>query len=147
NAVNQLDGRKLSVSEVDHLIEELTIKLANEDLGRAFYKILLDGIDGLRIIDLDDTSRNTYHALTELPYRDGDDEVRPDITLLINGVALAFIEVKKPNNRDGIIAEHKRINSRFEKKIFRRFANITQIMVFSNNMEYDDSEVEPITGA
>lgn len=59
SAVNQLNGRKLSVSEVDHLIEELTIKLANDDLGRAFYKILLDGIDGLRIIDLDDTSRNT----------------------------------------------------------------------------------------
>ena len=147
NAVNQLTGRKLSVSEVDHLIEELTIKLANDDLGRAFYKILLDGIDGLRIIDLDDTSRNTYHVVTELPYRNGDDEFRPDITLLINGLPLAFIEVKKPNNRDGIIAEHKRINSRFEKKIFRRFANITQIMVFSNNMEYDDSEVEPITGA
>ena len=147
NAVNQLNGRKLSVSEVDHLIEELTIKLANDDLGRAFYKILLDGIDGLRIIDLDDTSRNTYHVVTELPYRNGDDEFRPDITLLINGLPLAFIEVKKPNNRDGIIAEHKRINSRFEKKTFRRFANITQIMVFSNNMEYDDSEVEPITGA
>ena len=147
SAVNQLNGRKLSVSEVDHLIEELTIKLANDDLGRAFYKILLDGIDGLRIIDLDDTSRNTYHVVTELPYRNGDDEFRPDITLLINGLPLAFIEVKKPNNRDGIIAEHKRINSRFEKKTFRRFANITQIMVFSNNMEYDDSEVEPITGA
>ena len=141
SAVNQLNGRKLSVSEVDHLIEELTIKLANDDLGRAFYKILLDGIDGLRIIDLDDTSRNTYHVVTELPYRNGDDEFRPDITLLINGLPLAFIEVKKPNNRDGIIAEHKRINSRFEKKTFRRFANITQIMVFSNNMEYDDSEV------
>lgn len=39
------------------------------------------------------------------------------------------------------------MNKRFAKKVFRRFANITQIMVFSNNMEYDDNDVEPIEGA
>lgn len=116
NAVNQLNGRNLSDAEIDRLVAELTIKLSNDDLGRAFYKILLDGMDGLRLIDLDDMSRNTYHVVTELPYQNGDDEFRPDITLLINGLPLAFIEVKKPNNRDGIIAEHKRINSRFKKK-------------------------------
>ena len=102
-------------------------------MGRAFYKILLDGINGLRIIDLEDDSRNTYHAVTELTYRNGEDEFRPDITLLINGLPLAFVEVKKPNNRDGIIAEHNRINTRFSKEAFRRFVNITQLMVFSNN--------------
>lgn len=85
--------------------------------------------------------------MTELTYQNGEDEFRPDITLLINGLPLAFIEVKKPNNRDGIIAEHTRMNKRFAKKVFRRFANITQIMVFSNNMEYDDNDVEPIEGA
>ena len=146
-AVNQLNGRNLSDAEIDRLVAELTIKLSNDELGRAFYQILLDGMDGLRLIDLDDMSRNTYHVVTELPYQNGDDEFRPDITLLINGLPLAFIEVKKPNNRDGIIAEHKRINIRFKKKVFRRFVNITQVMVFSNNMEYDDTEVEPITGA
>ncbi|MDE7324671.1 MAG: DEAD/DEAH box helicase family protein, partial [Lachnospiraceae bacterium] len=121
--------------------------MSNDDLGRAFYKILLNGINGLRIIDLEDESRNTYHVVTELTYRNGEDEFRPDITLLINGLPLAFIEVKKPNNRDGINAEHTRINTRFSKKVFRRFANITQLMVFSNNMEYDDSDPEPIEGA
>ena len=109
--------------------------------------ILLDGINGLRIIDLEDDSRNTYHIVTELTYRNGEDEFRPDITLLINGLPLAFIEVKKPNNRDGIIAEHNRINTRSSKKVFRRFVNITQLMVFSNNMEYDDADPEPIEGA
>ena len=137
----------MSEQDIDRILEELTIKLSNDDLGRAFYKALLNGIDGLRLIDLEDETRNTYHVVTELTYRNGDDEFRPDITLLINGMPLAFIEVKKPNNRDGIIAEHTRINSRFSKKLFRRFVNITQLMVFSNNMEYDDSEVEPIEGA
>ena len=116
-------------------------------MGRAFYKILLSGFNGLRLIDLEDESRNSYHVVTELTYQNGEDEFRPDITLLVNGLPLAFIEVKKPNNRDGIIAEHTRMNKRFAKKVFRRFANITQIMVFSNNMEYDDNDVEPIEGA
>ena len=147
DGVNRINGGSLSEQDIDRILEELTIKLSNDDLGRAFYKALLNGIDGLRLIDLEDETRNTYHVVTELTYRNGDDEFRPDITLLINGMPLAFIEVKKPNNRDGIIAEHTRINSRFSKKLFRRFVNITQLMVFSNNMEYDDSEVEPIEGA
>ena len=147
DGINRINGCNMSEQDVDRLLDELTIKLSNDDLGRAFYKILLDGINGLRIIDLEDESRNTYHVVTELTYQNGEDEFRPDITLLINGLPLAFIEVKKPNNRDGIIAEHTRINTRFSKEVFRRFVNITQLMVFSNNMEYDDSDPEPIEGA
>lgn len=147
DGVNRINGCSLPEQDIDRLLDELAIKLSNDDLGRAFYKILLDGINGLRIIDLEDVSRNTYHVVTELTCRNGDDEFRPDITLLINGLPLAFIEVKKPNNRDGIIAEHTRINTRFSRKVFRRFVNITQLMVFSNNMEYDDSDPEPIEGA
>lgn len=145
--INRLNGTALTEADVDSLVEELAIKLNTDDLGRAFYKILLSGFNGLRLIDLEDESRNSYHVVTELTYQNGEDEFRPDITLLVNGLPLAFIEVKKPNNRDGIIAEHTRMNKRFAKKVFRRFANITQIMVFSNNMEYDDNDVEPIEGA
>ena len=146
-SINRLNDTALTESEVNLLVEELAIKLNTDDLGRAFYKILLSGFNGLRLIDLEDESRNSYHVVTELTYQNGEDEFRPDITLLVNGLPLAFIEVKKPNNRDGIIAEHTRMNKRFAKKVFRRFANITQIMVFSNNMEYDDNDVEPIEGA
>lgn len=147
DSINRLNGTALTESDVDSLVEELAIKLNTDDLGRTFYRILLSGFNGLRLIDLEDESRNSYHVVTELTYRNGEDEFRPDITLLVNGLPLAFIEVKKPNNRDGIIAEHTRMNKRFTKKVFRRFANITQIMVFSNNMEYDDNDVEPIEGA
>lgn len=147
DSINRLNGTALTEADVDSLVEELAIKLNTDDLGRAFYKILLSGFNGLRLIDLEDESRNSYHVVTELTYQNGEDEFRPDITLLVNGLPLAFIEVKKPNNRDGIIAEHTRMNKRFAKKVFRRFANITQIMLFSNNMEYDDNDVEPIEGA
>lgn len=145
--INRLNGTALTETDVDSLVEELAIKLNTDDLGRAFYKILLSGFNGLRLIDLEDECQNSYHVVSELTYQNGEDEFRPDITLLVNGLPLAFIEVKKPNNRDGIIAEHTRMNKRFAKKVFRRFANITQIMVFSNNMEYDDNDVEPIEGA
>ena len=147
DSINRLNGTSLTEIEVDSLVEELAIKLNTDDLGRTFYKILLKGFNGLKLVDLEDESKNLYHVVTELTYQNGEDEFRPDITLLINGLPLAFIEVKKPNNRDGIIAEHTRMNKRFAKKVFRRFANITQIMVFSNNMEYDDNDVEPIEGA
>lgn len=146
-SISRINGKTLSEYEANTLISELAVKLSNDNLGKAFYYVLLNGINGIRLIDFEDDSRNTYHVVTELTYRNGDDEFRPDITLLINGMPLSFVEVKKPNNRDGIIAEHNRINSRFSRKVFRRFVNITQLMVFSNNMEYDDAEVEPVEGA
>jgi len=58
-----------------------------------------------------------------------------------------FIEVKKPHNRDGVLAERSRINARFQNKKFRRFINITQLMLFSNNMEYANDSPEPLEGA
>src|SRR5699024_5042952 len=102
---------------------------------------------GIKLIDFQDFSNNAFHVTTELTCKNGEEEFRPDITVLINGMPLAFIEVKKPHNKEGIIAERKRMNRRFSQKHFRRFANITQLMVFSNNMEYVDGTVEPIYGA
>ncbi|MBL4863142.1 MAG: type I restriction endonuclease subunit R, partial [Crocinitomicaceae bacterium] len=49
--------------------------------------------------------------------------------------------------QDGVLAERERINARFQNKKFRKFINITQLMVFSNNMEYDDGSPLPIEGA
>jgi type I restriction enzyme R subunit len=42
--------------------------------------------------------------VTELTYQNGDEKFRPDITILINGIPLAFIDVKKPNNQEGMLA-------------------------------------------
>lgn len=137
---------ELSESDVTRVYDEVSLCLENEDLGKAFYEKLIDK-SGKRLIDFENFSNNTFHVVTELTYKKDDEEFRPDIILLINGMPLAFIEVKKPNNRDGVIAEHKRIQTRFKNKKFRKFVNLTQLMVFSNNMEYDDSSPEPIEGA
>jgi len=120
--------------------------LANEDLGKAFYEKLTER-SGLRLIDFENFENNSFHVVTELTCKNGDDEFRPDITLLINGMPLAFIEVKKPNNREGVLAERNRIITRSRNPHFRRFINITQLMIFSNNMEYDDGSPQPIEGA
>ena len=132
--------------DVKRLYDEVSLSLENEDLGKVFYE-KLNAISGTRIIDFENFNNNTFNVVTELTYKKDDDEFRPDIILLINGMPLAFIEVKKPNNQDGVLAEHKRIQTRFENKKFRKFVNLTQLMVFSNNMEYDNNSPLPIEGA
>jgi type I restriction enzyme R subunit len=135
-----------SESDVKRFYDEISLSLENEDLGKTFYE-KLSAKSGNRLIDFDNLDNNSYHVVTEFTCKKDDEEFRPDITLLINGMPLVFIEVKKPNNLDGIQAEHKRIQTRFQNKKFRKFVNITQLMLFSNNMEYDDSSPLPLEGA
>lgn len=137
---------EMDAADIKNYLEDLTMDLDNHDLGHVFYKKLTSR-SGTKLIDFDNFLNNSLHVVTELTYKNGDDEFRPDITLLINGMPLVFIEVKKPNNKDGVIAERTRINQRFQNPKFRRFVNITQLMLFSNNMEYDDTCPEPVQGA
>ncbi len=137
---------ELSFEDIGRLFEDVKFALDNEDLGKAFFEKLTSK-SNTKLVDFENFKNNSFHVVTELPCKNGDEEFRPDITLLINGMPLIFIEVKKPNNRDGIIAERQRINKRFQNPKFKRFANITQFMIFSNNMEYDDTDPEPIQGA
>lgn len=132
--------------EIDRTLNDISLLLDYDDLGRAFYQRLTSQ-SGLKLIDFENFGRNHFHVVTELTCKNDEDEFRPDITLLINGLPLVFLEVKKPNNREGIEAEHKRIKTRFQNPKFKRFFNITQLMVFSNNMEYDDSSPEALEGA
>ncbi|MBO9204199.1 MULTISPECIES: type I restriction endonuclease subunit R [Niastella] len=132
--------------EILRILDEVSLELDYEDLGRKFYQ-RLTATSGIKLIDFQNFNNNSFHITAELTAKNGDEEFRPDITILINGMPLAFVEVKKPHNKEGVIAERSRINARFKNKHFRRFANITQLMVFSNNMEYEDGIVEPVFGA
>lgn len=136
----------LSTDDAARLLADVKLLLDNEDLGKAFYDRLTEH-SGIRLIDFENFNNNSFHVVTELTCKNGDDEFRPDITLLINGMPLVFIEVKKPNNREGVQAERSRIITRSRNPHFRRFINITQLMIFSNNMEYEDGSPQPIEGA
>ena len=131
---------------IKRLLENIFLQLDNEDLGQAFFTQLVSA-SGIKLIDFNNFDNNSFHVVTELTCKNGEDEFRPDITLLINGMPLAFIEVKKPNNEEGVLAERDRINARFKNKKFRKFINISQVLVFSNNMEYDLDSIDPIQGA
>ena len=123
-------------------------ELTNDDLGKSFYKRLTT-VSPVRLIDFDNPQNNSFHFTAEFTCKNGQDEFRPDITLFVNGLPLCFVEVKKPNNHGGMVAESKRMNhERFPNRKFRRFINITQLMIFSNNMEYDTmGGIVPIQGA
>lgn len=132
--------------EIDTLLEDISFKLTDEDLGRGFFKQLVN-TSGIKLIDFDKFENNSFHVTTELTCKNGEEEFRPDITVLVNGMPLVFIEVKKPNNKQGVIDERDRINKRFTNSAFKTFTNITQLMIFSNNMEYEDGVIDPVYGA
>ena len=139
---------EMSDAEISLQLSGLVQAAKNDDLGREFYqKITSDS--GVRFIDFNNPNNNLWHCTTEFTCENPEthDNFRPDITCFVNGLPLAFIEVKKPNNHEGMLAERERINTRFRNKAFRPFLNITQLMIFSNNQEYDTENVVPVQGA
>lgn len=132
----------------NHLGDIIRMCRDNEDLGREFYHHLI-ATTGVKLIDFDKPSNNEWHVTTEFTCENErtTDNFRPDITIFVNGMPLVFIEVKKPNNLQGILVERSRIDTRMRNKAFKSFFNITQFMIFSNNEEYNEDSVVPISGA
>lgn len=136
------------VGEYEQVLHDIKQELDNDDLGHEFYKRLIS-VSPIRLIDFETPSNNVFHCTSEFTCERDGDEFRPDITIFVNGLPLVFVEVKKPNNTGGMIAEANRMNDiRFTNKKFRRFINITQLMIFSNNKEYDTlGGIVPVDGA
>ena len=130
------------------VFKDIKKELNDDDLGRGFYN-RLKSVSPVKLIDFENVKNNVFHFTAEFTCKNGQDEFRPDITLFVNGLPLCFVEVKRPNNHGGMVAESSRMNrERFPNKKFRRFINITQLMIFSNNMEYDAlGGIVPIQGA
>ena len=148
----QSDERKAG-----QVLRDISNELDSDDLGEKFYHRLAS-VSSEKLIDFDNPENNTFHVTAEFSCYDVKDDsaenkytelFRPDITLFINGLPLTYIEVKIPNNKEGISAERKReYNLRLPNKKARRFNNITQLMIFSNNMEYDNmGGITPVQGA
>ena len=137
---------ELRREDVPALLDELHLKLAGDDVGRSFHQ-RLTARAGVRLVDFDNLDKNSWHVVTELPFENGEDNFRPDITLLVNGLPLAFVEVKKRMNPGSVLEERSRMDRRHANPKFRHFFNLVQLMAFSNNMEYDDGQFEPVQGA
>jgi len=137
---------KVNEKEAIQELKQLKNTLNNDDLGEEFFK-RINQFKKYKIIDFENLNNNTFNVVTELTYKKDDDEFRPDITLLINGLPLVFIEVKKPNNKEGLYSEKKRIFRRFKNKKFKNFFNITQLIIFTNNMNYEEDNANLLQGS
>ena len=135
-------------AEIDGKLRELVRIANNDDLGREFFGKLMNEND-CRLIDFEHPENNDWRCTIELECENQEthNHFRPDLTCFINGLPLVHIEVKKPQNREGMLAERERMNYRMRQKDFRRFINITQLMIFSNNEEYDTDSRVPVQGA
>lgn len=106
-------NKGIDATEIECCLQEISLKLDYDDLGREFYKALTT-TSGIKLIDFTNFKNNRFHVTTELSCKNGDETFRPDITVLINGMPLVFIEVKKPNNKQGVLDERDRINRRYK---------------------------------
>lgn len=144
-ALEIINGRKFTYDDIKTVVKDIYNVLKNNDLGKEFYNWLVDPKDRVKLIDFEDITKNDFAVVDELPFSvvEGTEEgsFRPDINILINGMPLAFLEVKKPNNDGGIQKEFDRmINKRLQNPDYRRFFNLIQFVSFSNNMEYEEDD-------
>lgn len=151
-AISRINNRIFSEEEIQEIINKIHSVISNNDLGKEFYSWLIDPKDKPRLIDFKDQSKNIYEVVDELKFGEKDEgHFRPDINILINGIPLAFLEVKKPNNEGGIQVEFDRmVNKRYEQVEHRKYFNMIQMTCFSNNMPYeteDDMAAEPKQGS
>jgi len=148
-ALERINCKTLSDNDVILLLSEIHTLIRNNDFGRSFYCRLIDTAADIRLIDFEDINNNDFAVVDELPFtieKDTEEgSFRPDVNILINGIPLAFLEVKKPNNEGGIQEEFNRmINKRLQNPAYRKFFNLIQIVSFSNNMEYENEDNEDV---
>lgn len=145
SSLEKINNRIIEDDEIINLLSEINLMLKNNDLGKEFYNRLISVEHDIKLLDLDDYLNNTFTVVDELPFsvKEGTEEgsFRPDINILINGIPLAFLEVKHPNNSGGIQVEFERmINKRLANSDYKKYFNMLQIVSFSNNMEYEDAD-------
>ena len=108
-ALEKINKRKFTDEEIGELVFEINNLLKNNDLGKEFYNRLISSEFPIKLIDFENINNNDFAVVDELPFsiKEGTEEgsFRPDINILINGMPLAFLEVKHPDNSGGIQVE------------------------------------------
>lgn len=145
NSIEKINDKKMTANEINSILKDIHKAIQNNDLGKEFYNWLVNPVDKIKLIDFNNIHNNDFAVVDELPYCiEKNTEVgsfRPDINILINGMPLAFLEVKKPNNDGGMQKEFDRmIKNRLKNPKYNKFFNMIQLISFSNNMEYEDTD-------
>ncbi|NFT08359.1 type I restriction endonuclease subunit R [Clostridium botulinum] len=145
--IRRVNNKEYSDDTIKNLIKEIATLTDNQkDKGQSFYERLTD-FNKIKLIDLEEPQNNDYRVVTELTCKGDRNEFRPDITIIVNGIPLGFIEVKKPNNKNGIQAEFKRMKERMNFKDCTHFFNQFQVLGFTNNQKYNDEERVKMQGS
>ena len=148
-ALEKINNRKYDCDEFKEIVFDINSCIEKDDNGRAFHKWLTNPGDKVKLIDFEKVSDNDYAITCELPFYkhiNTKKNFRPDIIILINGIPLSFLEVKKHDNSQGFIEEYDRTEERSED--FKKFFNMMQLMTFSNDMENDfDDKEQQIAGS
>lgn len=144
-SLEKINHREFSFEEIREIILDINNVIKNNDLGKEFYNWLINPLGKVKLIDFENIENNDFAIVDELPFNiiEGTEEgsFRPDINILINGIPLAFLEVKPPNNEGGIQREFDRmINKRLKNPDYKKFFNMIQLVCFSNNMEYEEDD-------
>lgn len=138
--------KNLTVEQILATIEEIHGIIKNNDMGKEFLGRLLNQAADIKLIDFDRPADNDFAVVDELTFGpEAKGSFRPDVTVLINGIPLGFLEVKKPNNEGGIQKEfHRMLDERLQVPEFKKYFNMLQFVTFSNNMEYEtDNDAAP----
>ena len=144
-SLERINGKTFTNSQIKSIIIDIHNCIRNNDLGKEFYNWLINPVDKVKLIDFENIYNNDFAVVDELPFCiEKDTEAgsfRPDINILINGIPLSFLEVKKPNNEGGIQKEFDRMTKdRLKNPNYKKFFNMIQFLAFSNNMEYENSD-------
>ena len=67
DAINRINATSLTTTDTQKIVNALKAMLENDDLGREFYSVLINGYNGLKLIDFEDFGGtvNYYHVVTE----------------------------------------------------------------------------------
>ncbi len=140
NSIRNINGKDYSDESLEDAIREMEILTENRrDKGQAFLN-RMKAYSDMMLINFEEPSKNDFRVVSELTFK-GERNIKfhPDITILINGIPLGFIEVKKPNNENGIQSEFDRMKKdRLCKDELVPFFNQFQVLGFTNNQDYDD---------
>ena len=146
-AAERINGVGISGERFERLMDDLRDLLGAEDLGKSFYRVIRDGWDGIRLIDFEHPENNLFQSAAELPCGSGSGSFRPDITLFVNGLPLAMIEVKTGDRTPGLQAEYNRMLKRSQGREQRRYLQCAQVWAFSDGRAEDPYRLFPTEGA
>lgn len=144
-SLERINKREFTYDEMKIILTDIHNVIKNNDLGKEFYNWIVNPLDKVKLIDFENFDNNDFAIVDEMPFSivEGTEEgsFRPDINILVNGMPLAFLEVKKTNNEGGIQKEFDRmINKRLQNPDYRKFFNLIQFISFSNNMAYEEDD-------